>query len=117
MIHFGIAATIMAGAILPAPLLPAPLLPPPLLPVAQAGVPAQSVCAERNVLLSSLQREYSENPTAIGLASNGSVIELLTTPDGQTWTILMTRPDGTSCVIAAGEAWEALPQVAEGQPM
>lgn len=106
MIHFGIAATIMAGAMLPASLLPA-----------QASIPAQSVCAERDVLLSSLQREYSENPTAIGLASNGSVIELLTTPDGQTWTILMTRPDGTSCVIAAGEAWEALPQIAEGQPL
>lgn len=102
MIHLGIVATLLAG--------------PAVVPV-QSQIPAQSVCAERHVLLSSLEREYSENPTAIGLASNGSIIELLTTPDGQTWTILMTRPDGTSCVIAAGEAWESLPEVAGGQPL
>lgn len=102
MIHLGIAAALMAGPI--------------ALPV-QATQAAQSVCAERTALLSSLRREYSESPTALGLASNGSVLELLTTTDGKTWTILMTRPDGTSCVIAAGEAWESLPQVARGEPL
>lgn len=96
MVHLGIAATLLAGPFI---------------------LPAQSVCAERTALLSSLRHEYSEAPTAVGLASNGSVIELLTTADGKTWTILMTRPDGTSCVLAAGEAWDSLPQVAHGEPL
>ncbi|MEW5728574.1 MAG: hypothetical protein AB1918_12170 [Pseudomonadota bacterium] len=102
MVHLGIAAALLAG--------------PTILP-AQSLIPVQSVCAERTALLSSLRREYSEAPTALGLASNGSVLELLTTSDGKTWTILMTRPDGTSCVLAAGEAWESLPQVARGEPL
>ncbi|MGE5546220.1 MAG: hypothetical protein ACM33T_04945 [Solirubrobacterales bacterium] len=96
MVHFAIAAVLAAGA--------------PIQPV-------QAVCAKRDALLTSLQHEYKEAPAAVGLASNGSVIELLTANDGKTWTILMTRPDGTSCVVAAGEAWEALPQVAQGQPL
>lgn len=102
MVHLGMAAAILAG--------------PSLLPI-QAPEHPQSVCAERMALLSSLQREYSEAPTAVGLASNGSVVELLTTTDGKTWTLLMTQPDGTSCVVAAGEAWESLPQVAHGRPL
>lgn len=76
----------------------------------------EPVCAERAALLASLQREYSEAPKGAGLASNGSVIELLTSSDGKTWTLLVTQPDGTSCVMAAGEAWDLLPQVAEGRP-
>ncbi|CAA7614166.1 hypothetical protein [Magnetospirillum sp. UT-4] len=79
-----------------------------------AIVAADSICAPREVLLASLSREYTEAPKAIGLANNGAVVELLTAPDGGTWTILMTRPDGTSCVVAAGEAWDTLPQVAGG---
>lgn len=79
--------------------------------------PVNSVCAERQALLASLNREYSENPTALGLANNGSVLELLTTRDGKTWTLLMTKPDGTSCVVAAGEAWETVSQVASGEPL
>lgn len=45
--------------------------------------------------------------------------ELLTTRDGKTWTMLMTRPDGTACVIAAGEAWDEIPaqMAASGDPM
>lgn len=96
MLHLGIAAIVLAG---------------------QPGQPVQYVCAEREAILGSLSREYKEAPSALGVANNGSVIELLRTTDGQTWTLLMTRPDGTSCVVAAGESWEDLPQVAGGQPL
>lgn len=82
-----------------------------------AAQPTESICAERDTLMSSLSREYAEAPKAVGLANNGSVVELLTTRDGRTWTLLMTRPDGTSCVVAAGEAWDQLPQVASGEPL
>lgn len=82
-----------------------------------AAQPVDTVCAEREALLASLSREYSEAPQAVGLANNGNVVELLTAGDGRTWTLLMTRPDGTSCVVAAGEAWDQLPQVASGEPL
>lgn len=71
---------------------------------------AQHVCAERSDILKSLQREYQEAPNAMGMSDNGAVVEVLAARDGTTWTILMTTPDGTSCVIATGEMWEALPE-------
>ena len=43
----------------------------------------------------------------MGLAANGSVLEVLASKDG-TWTILITSPNGTSCVVAVGDSWEAL---------
>ncbi len=77
---------------------------------------AQSVCANRDIIITRLQQDYSEAPSAIGMADNGAVIEVLATKDGTTWTILMTTPDGVSCVVATGEAWEGIPgdQIAKG---
>ena len=75
------------------------------------------VCAARDAILSSLARQFSEAPRELGLANNGVVIELTTSTRGNTWTLLLTRPDGTSCVVAAGEGWEAAPQSVAGQPL
>jgi len=96
MIHFGIATALAYGLVIPA---------------------GGTVCAERDSVVSSLARQFKEAPRELGLASNGTIIELTTTNDGRTWTLLMTRPDGTTCVIAAGEAWERSPQETAGQPM
>lgn len=40
-------------------------------------------------------------------------IEVYASPDG-TWTIVTTRPDGMSCLMAAGQAWETLPLIVKG---
>ena len=73
---------------------------------------AQNVCGERTNFIEHLGNRYQEQPTSMGLASNGKMIEILTSENG-TWTIIVTSPDGTSCVIAAGEAWQTMmPQVA-----
>ena len=47
----------------------------------------------------------------LGLAKNGSVIEVLTSDDGETWTILVSQPNGSSCLVAVGEGWEELKRV------
>ncbi len=72
---------------------------------------AQTMCGERNKFLKHLSSGYSEAPVAMGLVSNGSILEVLASKDG-TWTVIVTRPDGMSCVVAAGEAWEDLPKLA-----
>jgi hypothetical protein len=74
---------------------------------------AQTVCGERTKFLKHLSSGYSEAPVAMGLVSNGSILEVLASKDGS-WTIIVTQPDGTSCVVAAGEAWEDMPQLAMG---
>ena len=74
---------------------------------------AQMVCGERSVMVDGLLKNYAEAPVSIGLASNGAVIEVFASPD-RSWTIVMTRPNGLSCVVAAGEGWEDLPtQIAD----
>ncbi len=70
---------------------------------------AQTMCGERSTVVASLEKTYSETPVSMGLASNGAVIEILASPTG-TFTIILTRPNGLSCVMAAGESWEDLPK-------
>lgn len=74
---------------------------------------AQSVCGERSKFLKQLSRVHSEGPVAMGLVSNGSILEVLASTSGS-WTILVTRPDGVSCVVAVGQDWETIPSIATG---
>ncbi len=74
-------------------------------PAAAQGVP--SVCTDRDALLSQLAHRYGEVPVAIGVA-NGRLVELLTAKDGLTWTIILTSPQGVSCLIASGDGWRPL---------
>ena len=71
---------------------------------------AETVCAVRQQILESLRMEYYEAPRGLGMANDGNVIELLSSREGKTWTLLVTMPGGISCVIAAGESWEPLRQ-------
>jgi len=77
--------------------------------LAVAGSP---LCAPREKLLKQLSTRYKEVPVALGLASNGSLIEVLTSDKGSTWTIMVTQSNGASCLVAAGEGWEELKRVA-----
>ncbi len=70
---------------------------------------AQIACTTRSEVAERLAGDYAETPVAAGLASSGAVFEVFTSDDGSTWTIVLTRPEGTSCLIAAGEAWTTLP--------
>jgi hypothetical protein len=43
----------------------------------------------------------------MGMSTNGGLVELYTSENG-TWTLMLSQPDGVSCLIAAGENWESL---------
>ena len=60
------------------------------------------LCDRRANIIGSLAEKYREAPVAIGVTSTGSIVEVLTTGDGTTWTIIVSNPNGTSCLIAAG---------------
>lgn len=66
---------------------------------------AQGQCAPRGAVVEMLAEGYGEARSGIGIWSNGTVVELFTAPTG-TWTLVYTRPDGVTCAIASGEAWE-----------
>lgn len=75
--------------------------------IAAVSVPAaaQTLCGSRETVMKQLASEYQEAPIGIGLASNGAVVELLTSSNG-TWTLLVTTPRGPTCLMGTGEAWQ-----------
>jgi len=80
------------------------------------AVAAPAPCGQRKDLLAQLVERYHEAPVAVGLANNGALVEVLTSDDGSTWTILITRANGISCLVAAGESWQKLETVAADDP-
>jgi hypothetical protein len=66
------------------------------------------LCDQRASVIGRLAEKYGEAPVAIGVTTAGALVEVLATGDGGTWTIIVSNPNGTSCLIAAGEGWRAL---------
>lgn len=66
------------------------------------------VCAERAKIVDRLQTKYGETRQGVGVAQGMRVMEIWASEDSGSWTIVMTLPDGSSCLIAAGEDWEPL---------
>ncbi len=76
---------------------------------AQSQTPAQTQrCDQRARVIGHLAQKYQEAPVAIGVTASGGMVEVLTSGDGGTWTIILSDPNGTSCLVAAGEGWRAL---------
>lgn len=71
-------------------------------------------CTTRALLLEGLLKKYGEAPVSMGLANNGGMIEILTTEDGDTWTIIITMPSGLSCFLASGEGWRTAVELKRG---
>ncbi len=70
---------------------------------------AQPVCGSHQSISENLKKSYTEAPVSMGLTSGGGVIEVFASPKG-TWTLIITQPNGMSCLIAAGHDWEELPK-------
>ena len=73
----------------------------------------KELCIKRPKIIRHLAKKFSETPVAIGLSRSGGVIELLSSAKGGSWTIIITTPDGNSCMIAAGENWETVTTAAK----
>lgn len=67
---------------------------------------ADVICNPRSVLVEHLKEKYGEQPLAFGLNNDGRLVELFGTPDGKTWTMLITDARGISCVVTSGENWQ-----------
>lgn len=71
---------------------------------------AQSNCAQRDVVIEKLKAGYGEVFAGGGLQNSSRVFEVWFSAEKGTWTILMTRADGVSCIMASGTNWR------EGDP-
>ncbi len=87
--------------------------------LAAPGAQAQQMgplCEARTTVLKMLNGNYAEKPNAMGLANNGTVVEVLRSEDGS-WTIIMTAPNGVSCMLASGKHWQVVVTKADDIPM
>lgn len=77
-----------------------------LLCASSAAVAQELVCVPRGELIARLAEKFREVPVGVGIAQNGALLEIIASPDGSTWTLLVTSVDGTSCVTATGTDWQ-----------
>ena len=68
------------------------------------AIAEESPCGQRDDLIAKLTKEYKESPTIWALGKSG-VMELWTSSDRQTWTLFLSLPNGTSCLMGAGDGW------------
>lgn len=81
-----------------------------LIPTAAA---AQPVCGSHGTVSENLEKGYAEAPVSMGVTTSGAIIEVFASEKG-TWTLVITQPNGLSCLIAAGQDWESLPTLVSG---
>lgn len=70
------------------------------------------VCAKHAEIVEYLKNEYQELQGAFGLVGDKAILELFLSPQGATWTIVITDVSGKSCILAAGDTWEQKPDIA-----
>ena len=75
---------------------------------APAAANARTVCVGHEDVVEQLTAKYGEQRMFIGLHKDGFVMELFANPKTESWTVLLTRPNGVSCIVAAGEAGSLL---------
>jgi len=63
-------------------------------------------CSTRDDVLKKFLAKYAEQPTALGLTTSGALVEVLTSENGETWTMIFTLPSGITCLVAVGEQWQ-----------
>ena len=73
-------------------------------------------CGPRKEVLKVLE-EYAEASVGIGLNASG-VVELFISEKGETFSVVLTLPNGQSCLVINGSEWENLKFVkpVNGQP-
>ncbi len=79
-----------------------------LFTLSASAAQAQSNCAPRAVVLDHLAQNFGETRQSIGLGQDGHVIEVFASADSGTWTITITLPNGLTCLVASGDAFEAV---------
>jgi hypothetical protein len=70
----------------------------------QAQTMGQAICGLREDMGKMLLQRFGEEPKAAGAIGDDRVVELLISQTGS-WTLLVTTPDGRSCVMTGGDDW------------
>ncbi len=72
-------------------------------------------CFPRLEIVTRLQEKFDESLRGLGYNFRENLVELWVRDAegdyGPSWTILVTLPDGNSCVVQTGTTWSVIPHV------
>jgi hypothetical protein len=83
-----------------------------LIAATSLGAEGNRNCAPRDKVVERLATGYGETVQSMGLGANNSVVEVFASQQTGTWTITVTLPNGMTCLVASGQAFEELAEVA-----
>jgi hypothetical protein len=75
----------------------------------------QPKCAPLENMSRARSAQYSEHSVGLGLIENGNVLQRFESEGGRSWTIIVVRPSGMSCVWLVGESWARVLPPKKGQ--
>jgi hypothetical protein len=58
-------------------------------------------------MLTKLVNSLHQQPSSVALTSDGQLLEVVKSDTDLAWVILITSPDGLSCIIAEGDNWQS----------
>jgi len=70
-------------------------------------LPQASPCADQDRVVEILTgQKFKERVVGMGLAAGGTKVAELYSNDKGDWTLVLTLPEGLSCMIASGTKWQ-----------
>ena len=78
-----------------------------LSPVSQAQM-GDRICGTRDSIVQTLKERWNEKPHGIGIRAAGGVVELWCTDEGESFSIVVTLPNGQTCIVGHGVFWQIL---------
>jgi hypothetical protein len=66
-------------------------------------------CARRENVVAALAKHHGEIPVVRAIVDQIKILEIFTSKGGKTWSVVVTRADGLSCLMASGQNWQAVP--------
>ena len=70
-------------------------------------VPVQMACNKSEVVLKMLQDKYKEQAVGGGVTPGGGHIRLFVS-ETASFTVILTSPEGVSCVLTGGDDWTTI---------
>lgn len=67
---------------------------------------AQSQCGPTPAIMGFLASQYGEAQVGIGQNASGALVAITASPAG-TWSLVLRRPDGLTCILTSGENWQS----------
>jgi hypothetical protein len=72
----------------------------------QSAAAGTIYCGPRPDVVALLASDFREQPSSVAVTGDGQLLEVLTSEEDATWSIVLTDRRGQSCIVATGEGWQ-----------